>query len=262
MRRTSAAVKRALRGEVSRAMLSADVALANLINRTATAYVRTAPAFIVYRERTHITASIGRSQDINRFVKVRQADDYAVMQDLPQGAERTGQAFPIIPYFNPFAAYEFSWFANLKSVQITLQRGPSGILPIPQSDASADMTVAYFSAWAPAYAADSTSARADIIVGPTPALPANSYYPSRVIENGQTHLPQRIEIRSNSSDDVIALDYGVVQNHWVITHGTLTTRQHVGPMSFQVVSDTTYDQFEFPAAAPDPRLAGPPSIPG
>lgn len=243
-------------------MLSADLALANLINRTATVYVRDAPAYIVYRERTHITASIGRSQDIDRLVKVRQADDYAVMQDLPQGAERTGQAFPIIPYFNPFASYTFSWFANLKRVDITLQRGPAGVLPIPAPDPDTTMTVAYFTSWAPSFAPDSTVARPDIVVGPTPALPADSYYPSRVVENPQTHLPQHIEIRANGSDDVIVLDYQIIQNHWVITHGTLTTRQHVGPLNFQVVSDTTYDQFAFPAAAPDPRLAGPPSMPG
>ena len=243
-------------------MISADLALANLLNRTAAAYVRNAPAFIVYRERTHITASIGRSQDIDRFVKVRQADNYAVMQDLPQGAERTGQAFPIIPYFNPFAAYSFSWFANLKRVDITLQRGAVGVLPIPGPDPNVNVTVAYFTTWAPVYAPDSTSGRADIIVGATAAMPSDSYYPARVIESAQTHLPQRIEIRSNSSDDVIALDYQLIQNHWVITHGTLTTRQHVGPLNFQVVSDTTYDQFAFPASAPDPRLAGPPSMPG
>src|SRR5579864_5785796 len=129
-------------------MVSADVALANLINRTAAAYVRNAPAFIVYRERTHVTASIGRSQDIDRIVKVRQSDNYAVMQDLPQGAERTGQAFPIIPYFDPFTGYSFSWFANLKRVDITLQRGPAGYFPIAQPDASADFTVPYFSFWA------------------------------------------------------------------------------------------------------------------
>ena len=204
-------------------MLSADLALANLINRTAAAYVRNAPAFIVYRERTHITASIGRSQDIDRFVKVRQADDYAVMQDLPQGAERTGQAFPIIPYFNPFASYTFSWFANLKRVDIMLQRGPSGVLPLPRPDPSANMTVAYFTSWAPVYAPDSTSDRADIIIGPTPALPADSYYPARVLENAQTHLPQRVEIRSNGSDDIIALDYQMIQDPVSYTHLTLPT---------------------------------------
>lgn len=242
-------------------MLSADLALANLINRTATAYVRNAPAFIVYRERTHITASIGRSQDINRIVKVRQADDYAVMQDLPQGAERVGQAFPIIPYFNPFASYQFSWYANLKRVDITLQRGPSGVLTLPQPDAAANVTVAYFSTWAPVFAPDSTNSRADIIIGPTPALPSDSYYPARVIEDEQTHLPRRVEIRSTTADDVIALDFQMLQNHWVITHGSLATRQHVGPLNFQVLVDTTYDQFAFPLTAPDPRLAGPPSMP-
>lgn len=242
-------------------MVSADVALAGLINRTTAAYTQNAPAFIVYRERTHVTASIGRSQDINRFVKVRQSDNFAVMQDLPQGGERTGQAFPIIPYFDPFAAYSFSWFANLKNIDIKIQRGAAGVYPLPQSDPSANVTVAYFSYWNPTYAPDSTASRFDIVVEPTPALPP-SYYPARIVENAQTHLPAHIEIRSNAGDEVITLDYQVIQNHWVITHGTFTSRQHVGPLTFQVLSDTTYDQFEFPATAPDPRLAGPPGQPG
>ncbi len=241
-------------------MISADVALANLINRTAVAYVQNAPAFIVYRERTHVSAaSLGRAQDIDRTVAVRQRDNFAVMQDLPRGAERTGQAFPIIPYFDPFTQFTFSWFANLKRVDITLQRTAPGVFPVPPTDATVDVLVPYFSFWAPSYAPDSTPARTHILIAPTPVYDPGSLYPSQVIEDARTHLPAHIEMRTADGNEIITLDYRVLQNHWVITHGTFTSRQHVGPLTFQVVSDTTYDQFEFPSTAPDPRLATPPS---
>src|SRR5665213_3472128 len=68
-----------------RPMLPPDLALALLINRTGQAYTASAPAYITYTERTHITATIGRSQDINRSVVVRNADNFAVMKDLPNG---------------------------------------------------------------------------------------------------------------------------------------------------------------------------------
>src|SRR5579872_2017633 len=110
-------------------MLPPDVALFQLINRTAAAFAQNPPAYITYTEYTHISSpTMGRTQDINRSVAVRQADDYAVMQDLPRGAVRVGQAFPIIPYFDPLGqSFSFSWFANLKNVQITLERKPVGI---------------------------------------------------------------------------------------------------------------------------------------
>lgn len=240
-------------------MISADVALANLMNRTARAYVQNAPAYIVYRERTHITApSLGRSQDINRVVQVRQADNFAVMQDLPQGAQRTGQAFPIIPYFDPFTQFTFSWFANLRRVDITLERKPPGLWPVPPQDPNVDVVVPYFSFWQPVYAPDTSAAHIDIRVTPTPLL-GEGLFPAQVVEDPRTMLPAHIEMRTTSGDEVIALDYQLVQNHWMITHGSFTSTQRVGPMSFTVVADTVYDQISFPATAPDPRLATPPS---
>ncbi|HEV2261868.1 MAG TPA: hypothetical protein VGR69_06250 [Candidatus Rubrimentiphilum sp.] len=240
-------------------MVSADVALADLMNRTARAYVQYAPAYIVYRERTHITApTLGRSQDINRFVQVRQADNFAVMQDLPQGAQRTGQAFPIIPYFDPFTQFTFSWFANLRRVDITLQRSPPGLWPLPQPDASVDVVVPYFSFWQPVYAADSSATRIDIRIAPTPLL-GDGIFPSQVVEDPRSLLPAHIEMRTTAGDEVIALDYQVVQNHWIVTHGSFSSTQRVGPLTFTVVADTVYDQFAFPATAPNPLLATPPS---
>ena len=240
-------------------MLSPDVALVQLINRTASAYVSHPPAYITYREFTHVTASIGRSQDINRYVAVRQADDYAVMQDLPQGAQRIGQAFPIIPYFDPLAGFSYSWFANLKRVDITLKRYAPTAWPLPPADPSVDAVVPYVSFWAPSYAPDSTPQHLHFTVAPTPALPEGDLYPADVVVDPQTQLPSHIEVRFAGDPTVISLDYRTIDGCWVITHARYTAPQHFGLMNFTIVTDTTYADMTFPAAPPDPRLAGTPA---
>lgn len=239
-------------------MLPPDVALVQLINRTATAYVQNAPAYITYRERTHVTAAgMGRSQDINRYVAVRQADDFAVMQDLPQGAQRTGQAFPIIPYFDPFTQFSFSWFANLKRLDITLNRGPAGEWPMPAPDPGVNAVVPYLSFWAPSFLPDSTPAALHVRIQPTPSY-GSGFYPYEVQQDAQTGLPSHVEMRTTDDSEVVALDYKVLEGHWVIVHGSFTSMEHVGPFTFRVIADTNYDDMTFPATPPDPRLAGTP----
>jgi hypothetical protein len=240
-------------------MVPADIALVQLINRTATAYVSNPPAYISYREMTHVTSTTGGTRDINRSVAVRQADNFAVMQDLPQGAQRTGQAFPIIPYFDPLGqAFTFGWFANLKRVDIMLDRKPVGLWPLPPADPGVNAVVPYASFWMPSYMPDSSERRLHLRVTPTSAY-GRGYYIYDVLQDEQTQLPAHIEIRATDSDDRIALDYKVLDGHWVITRGTLTTVQHVGPLTFTVVAQTDYQDMSFPATPPDPRLAGTPS---
>ncbi|MGZ3497821.1 MAG: hypothetical protein ACXWNK_16455 [Vulcanimicrobiaceae bacterium] len=236
-------------------MIPPDLAFALLTNRTAMTYQNQAPAYIVYREHTHVTApSLGRSQDIDRLVKVRVADDVAVMQDLPAGAERTGQAFPIIPYFDPISQFSFSYFANLKRVDITLTRGQVVYFPIPSPDPSVNAVIPYMSFWAPSYAPDSTDARLHMTLEPTPRA-GNGFYPSDVAEDPQTQLFSHVEMRTTDGDETIALDYQVIENHWVITHGAFTSTEHTFGLTFKVIADITYDQFQFPSMPPDPRLA-------
>jgi hypothetical protein len=237
-------------------MISPDTALVELINRTAAAYVSNPPAYITYREVTHVTSNIGRSEEINRYVAVRQADDYAVMQDLPQGAQRTGQAFPIIPYFDPFAGFGYSWFANLKRLDISLRRYTPGLWAMPAPDPRANVQVPYISFWAPSFAPDS---QLHLLVQPTPSLPNRDFYPADVVIDPQTQLPSHIELRFVGDPEIIDIDYQVLQGHWVITHAIYTAPQHFGPMNFTVTSDTTYQDMAFPAAPPDPRLAGTPA---
>lgn len=236
-------------------MLPPDIALATLINRTTDAYQHGQPVYMSYRERTHVTVpSLGRTQDINRFVKVRVADNAAVMQDLPQGAVRTGQAFPIIPYFDPFAQFEFGYYANLKKIDITLKRYPPFYVPVtPKASAGANATVGYFSVYNPVHASDSSDARMHLTITPV-VQESNDFYPSDVVEDAQTHLPSHVELRTPSSGEAIGLDFSVIEGHWLITHGTFTSPARAGPLSFTVVADVTYDQFTFAGAPPDPRL--------
>lgn len=239
-------------------MLPPDLALALLVNRAANTYVSTAPPYMTYRERTRVEGN-GQAREIDRTIAVRVADNYAVMRDLPNGGERVGEAFPIVAYFDPFSRFSFSYFANIKRVDISLQRELPYTFPIPAADPDVDTVIPYASFWAPRYAPDSTDDRLHFLIAPTPRTGDNAFYPSEVIEDAQTQLPSHIEMRLTGSDEVIQLDYGVIEGHWVITHGTFSATQHALMLTFKINADVTYDQFTFPATAPDPRLEGSPS---
>lgn len=240
-------------------MMTADLAFAMLINRTSAYYQAHPPTYITYVERMHITApSLGRSQDINRSVAVRVADNYAVMQDLPGGSQRIGQAFPIVPYFDPISAFGFSYFANLKNVDIKLQRGAPISLRIPDEDPGVNAVVPYNSFWAARYAPDSTSQAMHLVIEATPRV-TNGFYPSEVVEDAASQLPQRIQMSQASGGDMVfALDYSVIDGYWVITHGTFSATEHAAFLTFKVVANVTFSDIAFPSEAPDPRLAGSP----
>lgn len=238
-------------------MIPPDLALALLMNRTGAAYGTAAPAYITYREHTHVTGA-NKSEDIDRSVAVRVADDFAVMHDLPNGATRTGSAFPILPFFDPFSSFQFSYFANLKRIDITFKPGKPFNVTIPAPDPSVDAVVAYFSEYAPRYAPDSTDDAVHLLVDPT-SRTGNAFYPSEVIEDPQSHLPSHVSMQANGSDMTIGLDYKIINGYWVITHGTFTSTQHAVMLTFKVTADVTYDDIQFPTTPPDPLLVPSPS---
>jgi hypothetical protein len=232
-----------------------------LINRTSDYYQAHPPTYMTYTERTHVTApTLGRAQDINRSIAVRVSDNFAVMQDLPDGGRRTGQAFPIVAYFDPLSAFQFSYFANLKRVDITLERGQPLVLATPEPDPSVNVVVPYNSFWNARYAPDSTDAAIHLLIDPTPRV--KGFYPSEVVEDPATHLPSHIEMRvTGGADESIALDYKVIDGHWVVTHGTFSATEHAVVLTFKVIADVTFSDIAFPTEPPDPRLAGSPSPP-
>ncbi len=240
-------------------MMTADLAFALLINRTSAFYEAHPPIYMTYLEHTHVSApTLGRAQDIDRSIAVRVADDLAVMKDLPNGGQRTGQAFPIVAYFDPLSNFKFGYFANLKRVDITLQRGAPFYLTIPDTDPSVNAVVPYNSYWAARYASDSTDAALHLLIEPTPRV-QQGIYPSEVVEDASSGLPSRIEMRvAGGGDEAISLEYSVIDGHWVIVHGTFSQTMHVAFLTYKIIADITFSDIAFPTQPPDPRLAGTP----
>jgi hypothetical protein len=241
-------------------MMTADLAFAILINRTSAFYQANPPLYMTYVEHTHVSApSLGRAQDIDRSIAVRVADDFAVMKDLPNGEWRTGEAFPIVAYFDPISNFKFSYFANLKRVDIVLDRGAPFFLRIPADDPSVNVVVPYNSYWAASYAPDSTDAALHLLIDPTPRV-QQGLYPSEVIEDATTQLPKHIEMRAaGAGDEMFSLDYAVIDGHWVVVHGTFSQTMHVAFLTYKIIADVTFSDITFPAEPPDPRLAGTPA---
>jgi hypothetical protein len=242
-------------------MTGADIALAMLINRAANVYLTQAPAYITYREHTHVDGALGHPPiDIDRSVSVRVADDFAVMQDLPQGAVRTGEAFPVIPFFDPFSSFKFSYFANLKRLDITFDPGQPYYFKPAADDPSVNVVIPYFSFIAPRYAPGSSDDAPHFLIDPTPRLGDNTFFWSDVRQDAASQLPSEVTLQVTGAQAMtIVLDYAIVDGHWVITKGSFTGAQRVLGIGFTVHSVTTYSDFTFPEAPPDPRLAGTPS---
>jgi len=240
-------------------MLGPDIALAALINRLANVYDTSMPPYMTFKEHTHIAVSVfgGKMKDVDRSVAVRVPDDYAVMQDLPAGGTNIGSAFPVVPFFDPFSTFSFSYFANPKKIDITFVPGDAWQLPLPSNDPSVDVVVPYFSFILPRYAPDSTEDAPHWVIDPTPRT-GNNFYISDVKVDAATQLPSHIELTQNGSDMTMGLDYSIVDSHWVVTHGTFSSTQRALGMSFKVTAETTYSEFTFPTTPPDPRLAGSP----
>lgn len=149
-------------------MMTADLALVLLINRTSVFTQSNASAYMTYLEYTHVSApSLGRTQDINRSIAVRIADNSAVMRDLLQGAERTGQAFPLVASFDAFSDFSFSYYAFGKRADINVRQGRPLVFSTPSSDPNVTAVVAYNSFWAAHYASDSTDKAFHIVIEPT-----------------------------------------------------------------------------------------------
>jgi hypothetical protein len=240
-------------------MLPPDLAFAQYINQTSAAYTQHVPPYMTYRSQVHISVPrFNRTLDINRSVQVRVKDDSAVMQDLPSGATRTGQAFPIIAFFSPFQNFGFSYPAFMtgghinRDFAITMTFGNTWNFAPPKADPTVDATVFYSPYFDPSYASDSTETSPHLTIAPSPKLP-DGLYPIEMQIDAASQLPATIKLRS-SRGEIMQFDYSVIDGYWVIRHIAYNaiSSTFIGDIKFLV--DVNYDQFTFPAAAPDPRL--------
>jgi hypothetical protein len=67
-----------------------------------------------------------------------------------------------------------------------------------------------------------------------------------------------VDVRYQGADDIVFdVQYEMREDHWLVTHAHYEETLH-GPLRIgrlHVSADAVYDDFSFPATAPDPRLA-------
>jgi len=211
--------------------------------------------------------SMNKTRAIERFVEERSFDDMAVLQDLPRGANQFAEAFPIPPTFDALSGFSLAWHADRHlALSIALQN----IQPMTFTDinkpATSDVVVfglRYFSAHYAPDSSDAPTGITHIVMRPYQFVvnetPKNDMFWSDVYIDNTTGLPTRVVMTGNDALTFI-VDYAMIQGHWLVDKVHFEQTEfgplHLGAIHF--VTDTTYDQFAFPTAPPDPRLATPP----
>lgn len=244
-------------------MLLPDAAFRAAANAAAQAY-DTAPPYLEYHTVAIVDIpALKQYRVIEREVETRTADDYAVLQDLPRGQRQYGHSFPLIPTFDALSYFHIDFSAprrNLTS-SITLDQPIRFSNPKP-SDPNVAVVVTMLKYYYPQDAADSTGAIRHLVMQPLPALThgnPSTFYIHDVYIDTATNLPTRVVYEGPQI--TFALDYVVVQNHWLVSHAhydrSFVAPLHIGSTHF--TADATFDRFAFPALPSDPHLAGPPS---
>jgi len=243
-------------------VVSPDVAFQQAANTAAAVYAQ-APPWLTYRTVAHVEVkAMNRRADVMRDVKARTRDDLAIMQDLPQGAERVGHAFPLLPTFDALSYFRL---VGTGGPHNSLDSYVTDVQPLRysggQSTTGADVTVTNLRYYYAKYADDSSddpNGKTHITLRPLPTLlrnyRGNLFFSELVIDN-QTHLPVRV-VFTGLNDRTFAVDYLMVQNHWLVNRAFYEETEygplHIGRVHFTV--DATFDQFAFPDSPPDPRL--------
>jgi hypothetical protein len=210
--------------------------------------------------------SLNRERDVIREVSVRTRDDLAVLQDLPRGKNQISHAFPVLPTFDALAYFELSWKVGAHT-EVTAY--VHDIKPLTYTDRGpnkdVDVVVSRLRDYKAEYAPDSSDApngKTHLTFAPFQFVrdrnnADTTFYFSDVYIDNATDLPTRVRF-AGANDMEFVVDYGHVDGHWVVTHAHYEETLH-GPLRvgrLHVSADAVYDNFTFPAAAPDPRLAG------
>ena len=198
----------------------------------------------------------------------------AVLQDLPQGQNQLGHAFPVLPTFDAISYFQLDFHLgdpirrHNPLTAVTLlppapNLPPQPIRyrdPVPSSPEVTVVTTTLRNYYA-SYADDLTDRIAHILMQPLPALTRDNdstFYLHDVFVDTATNLPTRVVYSGPTTE--FTLDYTVVGNYWLIDHlnyrRTLVGPLHIGQTTF--TTDARYSDFAFPNPPRDSRLADPP----
>ncbi len=251
-------------------MLTADAEFRAVANAAFDAWQQQ-PPFIAYRVDVDVNIpAMKQARRISRAVEARTRDDLAVLQDLPRGANQLGHAFPVPPTFDALSYFRINFrlqdpIRQHNPLTAVLLQSPGAGLPAQPlrfgdpvaSNPDVTVVVTTLRNYYAQYAPDTTDRIAHIVMLPLPALTRDNdsdFYLKDVYVDTVTNLPTRIVYSGPSTD--FALDYTMVENHWLIDRAhyshTLFAPLHIGQTTF--TTDATYSAFTFPALPSDPRL--------
>ncbi len=207
--------------------------------------------------------ALHQHRDVIRGVEVRTRGDLAVIQDLPLGRNQLGHGFPVTPTFDALSYFTLSWRVGVHQ-EVSANVHDVTPLEFKEADTSnADVVVTRLYAYRAVYAPDSSDApdgRTHVTLTPFQFVvnkgnPDTTFYFNDLVIDNATGLPSSVTFAGNGK--LFTLDYGKIEGHWMLKHIHYEEILH-GPLQIgrlHVIADADYDNFTFPAGAPDPRLA-------
>lgn len=240
-------------------MIAADVQFRTTANAAAAAFAQS-PPYLSYKTDVVVDVpSLHRHQVISRAVETRTRDDFADLQDLPQGRRQYGHSFPLVPTFDALSYFRVTFNGNQRNMLSYVEPGQLITFTDPRATSRADVVVTMLRYYYATYAPDSTEERPHIVMDALPALTrgnSSDFYIHDVWVDAATNLPTRVVYSGPAT--TFACDYQVIEGHWLVSHATYT-HTFFGPLHMGRVTGTaeaTNHDFGFPATPSDPKLAG------
>ena len=175
--------------------MAADALFRTAANAAAAAYAQ-APPYIAYR--TDVTVdvpSLRRHQSIARAVETRTADDFALLQDLPQGQRQYAHSFPLIPTFDAISYFRLSYNGGRRDALSYVKMERPITFTDPRLTSHADVVVISLKYYRAAYAPDSNDRIGHVVMEPLPSLTTNNnsdFYLHDLYVDRSTNLPTRV----------------------------------------------------------------------
>jgi len=237
-------------------MIPADVQFRTTANAAAAAFAQS-PPYLAYKTDVVVDVpSMNRHKTISRFVETRTRDDFAMLQDLPNGQRQYAHSFPLIPTFDAISYFRVV-FTGTRNTLSYVEPGQAITFTDPHAASRADVVVLSLRYYRAAYADDSNDRVVHIVMDPLSTLTTNNksdFYLHDVYVDTATNLPTRVHYSGPAAE--FTCDYSVIGGHWLVTHATYAQTfyapLHVGRMT--ATAEATNHDFAFPATPADPKL--------
>lgn len=239
-------------------MIAADVQFRTTANAAALAFAQK-PPYLAYKTNVVVDVpSLRRHKVIARAVETRTRDDYAALQDLPQGQRQYGHSFPLVPTFDAISYFRVTFNGSGRNTLSYVEPGDPITFKDPRETSHADVVVTSLRYYHASYADDSNERLAHIVMDPLPSLTrgnSSDFYIHDVYADTVTNLPTRVIYVGPTT--TFTCDYQVVEGHWLVSHASYV-HTFYGPLRMGRVTataDATNTDFAFPATPADPKLA-------